>query len=406
MKKLSLTHPAYLAAALLALTMMACQPAPAAAPAAAAALPPTQTPLPTQTPYPTATPAPPDVTPTAQVTATPPPPPEVIGPDSYPAAVNPLTGLTVADPSALQRRPLLIKISNAPPVVRPQSSISKADIIFEHYAEGGWTRFSALFYSQDADYIGSVRSGRLIDLQLAPAYDALLVFSGASNGVIDTIRQSPLYPWNTISPQFGFGEPYFVRHPRPGLDFEHTLFTSTTILRQWAAERGVRSEPQLSTPGMVFNPVPPVDGMPARVLRIEYARTSVLWRYDPVSGRYLRWTDGVPHADATTGQQLAVDNVIVISAYHEYRNLFPEKYFGTEQSWYVELQGSGLATLLRDGQAFEGRWVREEEGDLFTFYGPDGLPLALKPGQTFVQVISSAEGPYTRNGPEVPVIEP
>ena len=29
-----------------------------------------------------------------------------IGPDSYPPGINPLTGLTVADPSVLNRRPI------------------------------------------------------------------------------------------------------------------------------------------------------------------------------------------------------------------------------------------------------------------------------------------------------------
>src|SRR5262249_40987630 len=135
----------------------------------------TDVPLPTQTALPTATNTP--------------LPPGIIGPDSYPENVDPLTGLVVDDPSVLNRRPLLVKISNAPPVVRPQSGISIADVIFEEYAEGGWTRFTAVFYSHGGQHIGSVRSVRLIDLQLTPAFDGVLVFSGGSLGVIDTLRE-------------------------------------------------------------------------------------------------------------------------------------------------------------------------------------------------------------------------
>ena len=68
--------------------------------------------------------------------------PAAIGPDHFAAGINPLTGQPVADPASLNRRPLLVKISNAPPLVRPQAGIGAADLVFEHYAEGGLTRFS------------------------------------------------------------------------------------------------------------------------------------------------------------------------------------------------------------------------------------------------------------------------
>lgn len=322
----------------------------------------------------------------------------MVGPGEYPQNINPLTGLVVDDPLMLARRPLLIKISNAPPEVRPQSGIGSADILIENYAEGGWTRFAAVFYSLDVGHVGSVRSVRLVDLQLAQAFDAIMVFSGGSRGVIDTVRLSPLYPYNTISPQFGYGEPYFVRFPRQGLAYEHTLFTDTALLRQWLAEKKVRQEPRFQTPGMAFLPILPAGGSAAAMASLDYSKTRVTWRYDALSGDYLRWTDNTPHTDALTGQQLAFDNVIIISAYHDEVDLFPERYFGEEKSLYIELQGEGPMTLLRDGQAFEGRWHRKGEKAMFSFTTADGQVLPLKPGKTFIQII--------RAGFEQLVIEP
>lgn len=369
----------------LALTACGTQVQAAAIPTATSPAPPTAALTPSLQPTPTL-----PLTPSAapRPTSTPLPPP-TIGPDAYPPNVNPLTGLPVDDPAVLDRRPLLIKISNAPPVVRPQSCLNSADMIFEYYVEGGWTRFAALFYSRDCHHVGSVRSARLPDLQIAPAYDAILVFSGGSLGVIDTIRASDLYPWNVISPQFGYGEPWFVRFFREGLALEHTLFTDTTLLWQLADERGVRRTPRFGTPGMSFSTLPPPGGLPAAVAHLDYARTSVEWRYDPVSSTYLRWTDGLPHTDALSGEQVAFENVVVIGSYLEEVALFPEKYFGAEKSLYIELTGSGPAALLRDGQVFDALWVREGEGDMFSLVGSDGNPLPLKPGRTFFQVIRS-----------------
>jgi hypothetical protein len=138
---------------------------------------------------------------------------------------------------------------------------------------------------------------------------------------------------------------------------------------------------------MAFSPVPPDGGVGAAHAALAYSRTDVEWRYDPISGVYYRWTDGVAHLDALTGKQLAFENVIVLSAYHEEVVLFPEKYFGEETSLYIELIGEGPVTLLRDGSAFGGRWVRAERGSTFSYVTPDGTPLHLKPGRTFIQII-------------------
>src|SRR5574341_1606427 len=84
--------------------------------------------------------------------------PGAIGPDNFPTDVNPLTGLPVDNPAVLNRRPMVVKISNAPPLVRPQAGIGEADLVYEHYAEGGLTRFSAIFYSHAPERVGSIRS--------------------------------------------------------------------------------------------------------------------------------------------------------------------------------------------------------------------------------------------------------
>src|SRR5579859_3925706 len=69
------------------------------------------------------------------------------GPFNFPQNTNPLTGLAVTDPTVLQRRPLAVKISNAPPLVRPQAGIGDADLVFEHLTEGKLTRFTAVFWT-------------------------------------------------------------------------------------------------------------------------------------------------------------------------------------------------------------------------------------------------------------------
>ena len=96
-----------------------------------------------------------DVAPTATYTPTPKPPQEILAPVSYgpdqkdfPAGVNPLTGLQVADPSLLEQPALIMSIPHFPVEVRPQGGLSFAPWVFEYLIATGSTRFAAIFYGQ------------------------------------------------------------------------------------------------------------------------------------------------------------------------------------------------------------------------------------------------------------------
>jgi len=87
----------------------------------------------------------------------------IILPTSTPVVLNPLTGAPVSDPALLNRRPMAIKVANYPRYIRPQSGLSLADSIYEYYIEGGLTRFIGIFYGNNSEWVGPVRSGRFFD---------------------------------------------------------------------------------------------------------------------------------------------------------------------------------------------------------------------------------------------------
>ncbi|MFN3928840.1 MAG: DUF3048 domain-containing protein [Thermoflexus sp.] len=299
----------------------------------------------------------------------------------FPPDVNPLTGLRVPDPSVLHRRPLAIKISNYPPVVRPQSGVDLADIVFEHYAEGGVTRFTAIYLSQDAEPVGSIRSARLIDLEIPAMFKAILAYSGASAGVNARIRASDFIE-RALSPDFGVGAPVFWRIPREGVALEHTLFTSTRRLWEEATRRGINGRQDLR--GMVFAEQLPVGGQPASTLIIPYRVEPVTWRYDPGSGRWLRWTAGQPHMDALTGRQLSAANVVVVYAHHQPTDIVEDRLGNL--SIEIQIWGSGRVQVFRDGRMFEGQWQRFRREDMLRFVDANGKPIPLKPGNTWFQM--------------------
>ncbi len=83
---------------------------------------------------------------------------------------NPLTRLPVSDPDILQRHPVMVKLANWPRDERPQAGLSQADLVFETYIGNQMNQFLALYYGEDSEAVGPVRSGRLVDAQLGNYY--------------------------------------------------------------------------------------------------------------------------------------------------------------------------------------------------------------------------------------------
>jgi hypothetical protein len=348
---------------------------------------PTSSPTATLTPTATFTHTP-TPTPSETPTNTPSPTPTPNGPFSYPEGINSLTGLPFPNDVAMNRRNLIVKISNYPPIVRPQSGVNQADVVYEYETEGGVTRFAAIFRSNNPTHVGSVRSARLVDLELAPMYQALLAYSGTSDPIQQMIISSE-WRYQAISPLRGDNceEAGFCRFPDEGAAFEHTLFVDTNKVWERATSRNINTG--YPARGFAFGENPDPGGEVANDIFIDwYGQTDARWQYDPATGRYLRWTDGVPHIDKAEQQQLWADNLIIIEAPHNDRpDLFePES---KTASLEIALWDQGRAYLVRDGVFYQGFWRRKsrEPGDALQIIYGDNTPIMMKPGRTWVSVV-------------------
>ncbi len=341
---------------------------------------------------PTATTAPPTVVPSATV---PPPPTETptplpsptpaypaqgYGPSNFPSTVDPLTGLEVADPTLLDRRPMLIKVSNIPRNNRPQWGLSLADLVFEYYTEEGATRFAAIFLGNNADIVGPIRSGRFIDGQLVDGYKAIFAFGSAYVAEWDRFVHSDFANRLVIE---GSTTP-LTRYEPNGANF---LVANTATLSAWATKNGVNGRQNLD--GMSFNLTPPAAGQPVTQVYVRYS--SVIynrWDFDPTTGKYLRFVDAADDynnnnpqytqlTDRLTSQPIAFDNLVVLYANYE---LYSPGIYD------IQLNGSGDGYAFRDGQAYQVKWQRNST-DVVSLTNPDGTPFSFKPGTTWFEVL-------------------
>jgi hypothetical protein len=287
----------------------------------------------------------------------------------------------------LERIPIAIKVSNSPEV-RPQSGLNSADIVFEHFAEGGITRFTAVFYANEPEQVGSVRSGRLIDLEIPQMYKALFGYSGSSAGVKDRIRNATIFPDQIAAPDFGVGEPYFYRVPQEGKAFEHTLFSDPTVLRKLADERGINQRPEFPV-YMAFSDAPSAGGKTVNYFEINYLNgvCTAEWEYNATSGRWQRATAGTIHTDYLSGEQLSAANVVMVFSNHVETDILEDTWGGGHMSIEAQIWGYGPAIIFRNGQMIEGYWERYDPGHMLTFNDGQGNTVPLKPGNSWFQMV-------------------
>ena len=316
---------------------------------------------------------------------------EEVGPIHYPTGMNSLTGLPYPSEEARLRRNLIVKISNWPPIVRPQHGVNQADLVFEMESEGGVTRFAALFRSNAPEKVGSVRSARLVDMELLTMYAALLAYSGTS-GPVREIYKERIHRYLLLSPSLGDNCEWagFCRDESViDRGYEHTMFTNTGQLWQLADLREVNLG--FRAAGFAFDFQPDASDKQANEIYINwYNRTETRWQYDAASRRYLRYSDGEPHFDAADDTQLWADNLVFLEVAHNRRpDLFERG--AINESFEVALWEQGPALVMREGKVYQGFWRRRNHNRgtaLSLIYG-DEKPIKLKPGRTWATIMRS-----------------
>jgi hypothetical protein len=296
-----------------------------------------------------------------------------------------LTGLPQDDPSTLDRRPLAIKVTNFPRYTRPQWALSLADIVYEYYQNGGISRFHAIFYGNDTERVGPIRSARFPDVDLIRMYKSVFAFGSADYRVLNRFAFAEFANRTVNEYPAGCGPMCRVETST----FNH-LVTNTEDLSEYIETRGVTNDRQDLT-GMFFQVQTPEGGEAAETIYIRYGlQVYGRWDYDPATRRYLRHQDtrddfggGEEYEqleDRLTEEPVAADNVVVLLVPHEYFSRQPEII-------EIRLNGTGTAYAFRNGRVYEVVWNRVGQDKVLYLTYPDGTPFPFHPGNTWFEVL-------------------
>ena len=284
------------------------------------------------------------------------------------APVMPLTGLPIEDQAKANRPALVVKIDNHPDAV-PQSGLNETDIVYEENVES-WTRFAAVFQSQDADPVGPIRSGRTQDIDLLGSLNKpLFGWSGGNGNVTAAIRASDLVELSpTSTGNHGFYRSTDRKAP-------HNLYNDTASFYEFTPVYAGPPPQQFTyrAEGEAFN------GEPASGVDLAMdGGLKVNWTWDAATSSYLRSQRGKPHNDAELGQ-LNSKNVVVLEV--EYQ---PSP--ADARSPEAQTIGTGTAYVFTGGVLVRGTWTRGDRLASFQLADENGTVIALTPGRTWIEL--------------------
>ena len=309
-------------------------------------------------------------------------------------ALNPLTGEYDLARERAGKPVFVVNVDNIQ-FARPQSGISKADVIFETLTEGGITRLSCLYSDlREVEKIGDLRSIRDQNLEAAAYLDPLFIHWGTAVCSEYLLKQYPRLMSLDCAYVPMLRDILMVQDKsryEKGYAQEYTWFIDGTRIDEalWAVGAGEIVSRSNITAFDFRKPEEPASvpvGGEAKRVTFLFSENPFMadyeydgdFRYDDAGGEYLKWQFGVPQTDEYYSAQLAFKNVLV---------LFAD--IGQKGEPYVLLtnlrfQSGGTGYYFSGGRYERITWGKGDLFEPYWFKDETGAPLILNPGKTYV----------------------
>jgi hypothetical protein len=290
------------------------------------------------------------------------------GASTPPVDRNPLNGRRLE--TASSDRVVAVKVDNSPEA-GPPIGIQDAEMIIEAPVEGGLTRITAMFFENEPQVIGPIRSVRPVDADLLAPWKPLLVTTGGRDFVYRELVAAGIEMLDEgtdgLFQQIERRQPY------------HLVATIPLI----ELEAGEGAPPVEVLPFGDDD----LEGDPAMSVSIPYSGVAdVEWVYE--NDAYKRIVNGedyeiFPEYDADlTG--FSADTVIVMLAAQ--RSAGYTDTAGADVPTF-DVIGFGDLMVFHGGQVKTGQWLRSAQADGWVFLDDSGAQFTIPPGSVWLEVV-------------------
>lgn len=274
-------------------------------------------------------------------------------------------------------RPFAVMIDNDSNDSRPHAGLTQAYLVYEITVEGNATRLMALFSGDSkVEKIGPVRSARHYFLDYASEHDALYVHFGWSPQAQSDISAMGINNINGISED---GTTFWRERKYAG-DY-HSAYTSYEKINKSVSGKGYRTKLE-KTPLKFAEQINPIEGDICAELNIPYAGFyNVTYKYNSETNLYERYINGSHHPIQEDGK-IEAQNIIVLKM---------KQISLGDTSGRIDISdvGSGEGYYITCGKSVPVTWAKSSRTASTVIKDKNGDEIALNPGQTWVQVVST-----------------
>ena len=293
---------------------------------------------------------------------------------------SPFTG----EPVTSLNRVLAVKIDNIVNA-RPQTGLTRADIVYVLPVEGGLSRFLAVFSSDYPRVIGPVRSAREADLELLRQFgQPAFAYSGATATLLPYIHRTA----RIVDLYAGIASGY---HRDSSRIAPYNLYARPQqLLRQAPHASKARDI------GFRFGAAPN-GGHHVKSESVSYPAASFRFTWSPHRRRWLVSMDGAPATSVGAGR-LSAPTVVIqrvkvgLSTFLEQGPMMPPD---------ARTVGSGTAEVLRNGKAYHARWSRPSANGGTRFTTSSGKPMTFARGPVWIVLAYGPGSSRWRSGKPV-----
>ena len=279
------------------------------------------------------------------------------------------TGLA-CDEAISSCRPLSVCIANYDG--KEQKGLSYADILIESPFDAASTRIWAM--SSDWSKLSEMENVSSVKSYMLPmmnAFSSVCAFAGTEGSALPSSI-------NAIDSTMNDTTEYFQKTQSGGLKTSGSTLLNAAIKKNYAISGNTATLPfSIRNEETVYTP----SGNKISSIRFEYSATNkASFLFDEEKGVYLKSTDGTPHVDSLTGEQLSFSNVILL--------FYNVSYYHTAEgtSFTLDTTTGGNGFCYTGGRAVSITWGYDNVGNL-VFSDSDGETLILNQGKTYIGML-------------------
>lgn len=309
------------------------------------------------------------------------PEPEIPAPEPLQKYFSHLTGVELTSKEAITSPINCVMIENSPNA-RPQSGLKNAGVVYEAEAEGGISRFLAVYQNSMPEKIGPVRSVRMHFLEWSKPYGCLLAHAGGAWDALQAIANSSNGYMSVSENRTNFWRASDRYAP-------HNLYTNSEKLTAANESKGNVSSNYLGFPRAIASITPTRSETAASTINI--VMSSALWnvtyQYDASSNSYLRsHQSGGAHMDKDVNGNLTQNAPNVVVAIMTNRVARPGGAY-----YNVTTSGSGVAYIFQNGEYIAATWSKSSAGAELEFKNEEGAEIVFNRGQVWITAVPNGK---------------